>query len=295
MAINQISPPKSKKELAKELGISRQSLYYKPKLPEKDLKLKAEIEKVMATHKVYGHKRIALELGINKKRVLRVMKLFGLKPKRKRKKPNKPQDLGQAPMAIPNLVKGIIIDAPHKVWVSDFTFLPYYGKFVYLATLEDVFTRQIVGWEVSIRHNADLVAQALLNALEHYPAPEIVHSDQGSEYRSKLYLNLLKSFDIQPSMSEKASPWQNGYKESFYSGFKLEIGHPECYPTLGELIEAIAQQIHYYNHQRIHTALKCPPAVFAQRIVFQKLINKSINKVEFNNPLIQEIAERQSV
>ncbi len=290
MAINRVAPPKSKKELSKELGISRQSLYYKPKLPEKDLKLKTEIEKVMAHHKAYGHKRIALDLNINKKRVLRVMKLFGLKPERRRKKPDKPQDRGQAPMAIPNLVKGIIIDASNKVWVSDFTYLPYYGRFVYLATLEDVFTRQIVGWEVSIRHNTDLIVQALLNALEYYLSPKIAHSDQGSEYRSQTYLNLLKSLNIQPSMSEKASPWQNGHKESFYSGFKLELGHPECYSTLGELIEAIAQQIHYYNNQRIHTALKCPPAVFAQRVAFQK------SKVEiFNNPLIREIADTQYV
>ena len=141
--------------------------------------------------------------------------------------------------------------------------------------MEDVFTREVVGWEVSVRHNTDLVAQALLNALEHYPAPQIAHSDQGSEYRSQLYLNLLKSFNIQPSMSEKARPWQNGHKESFYSGFKLELGHPECYLTLGELIEAIAQQIHYYNNQRIHTALKCPAAVFAQRIAFLESLTKN--------------------
>lgn len=93
MAVNQTAPPKSKEELARELGISRQSLYYKPKLPAKDLKLKAEIKKVMACHRAYGHKRIALDLRINKKRVLRVMKLFGLKPQRRIKKPEKPQDL----------------------------------------------------------------------------------------------------------------------------------------------------------------------------------------------------------
>jgi len=293
MAINQTIPSQSKSELARELGISRQSLYYKPKLPAKDLKkLKSEIEKVMSQHKAYGHKRIALDLGINKKRVLRVIKLFGLKPQRRRKKPAKPQDLGQAPMAIPNLIQGIIIDAPNKVWVSDFTYLPYQGSFVYLATLEDVFTRQVVGWELSKRHNADLVAQALLNGLEHYPAPEVAHSDQGSEYRGKLYLNLLKSFNVQPSMSEKASPWQNGHKESFYSGFKLELGHPECYPALGELIGAVARQIHYYNNQRIHSALKCPPAVFAQRIVLENQKSLTLNLKPF---ICQEITERQSV
>lgn len=268
MAINQTGPYKSKKELARQLGISRQSLYYKPKLPEKDLRLKTEIEKVMIIHKSYGHKRIALELGFNKKRILRIMKLFNLKPQRKRKKPKKPQDLNQMPIAIPNLIQGTIIESPNQVWVSDFTYLPYYGKFVYLATLEDVFTRQVVGWEISLRHNTNLVNQALLNALNNHPAPQIIHSDQGSEYRSQIYLNLLKGFEIQVSMSQKASPWQNGYKESFYSGFKLELGHPECYSTLGELIEAISQQIYYYNNLRIHTALKCAPAVFAKRFNF---------------------------
>ena len=124
----------------------------------------------------------------------------------------------------------------------------------------------MVGWAVSTKHNADLTTLALLDAIAFNPAPEISHSDQGSEYRDKQYLNLLKSLNIKPSMSAKSSPWQNGYQESFYSGFKLELGHPEIYPTLGELYEAIAAQIYYYNNRRIHSALKCPPAVFAQRL-----------------------------
>lgn len=281
MAVKQLALPQSQAELARRLGISRASLYYQPSLPGKDLWLKAEIEKVLTAHKAYGHKRVALALQINKKRALRVMKLFGLKPQRKRKKPDKPKDIGQTPMAIPNLAKGIIIDAPHQVWVSDFTYLPYFGRFVYLATIEDVFTRQVLGWGVAMRHTVELVAGALLKAVIHYQPPAISHSDQGNEYRSQDYLNLLKSLDILPSMSAKASPWENGYKESFYSGFKLELGHPECYPVVGELIEAIAQQIHYYNYQRIHTALKCPPAVFAQRLqtaTNNQLISQAIGK-----------------
>lgn len=295
MAVNKETPNKSKKELAKQLGISRQTLYYQPKLPEKDLKLKAEIEKVMENNKAYGHKRIAIELGINKKKVRRVMKLFNLKPQRSRRKPEKPKDLNQAAMNIPNLIQGTIIDAPNMVWVKDFTYLPYFQRFVYLATLEDVFTREIVGWDVSTRHNADLIASAFMNAIAQHPAPLICHMDQGSEYRDKEYQNLLKSFDIKVSMSKKASPWQNGYKESFYSEFKLELGHPECYSTLGELIEAIAGQIYYYNNRRIHTALKCPPAVFAKKIYFQSLIKP---KVEPNNQSLtinQEIPLRLSV
>ncbi|MBU4466885.1 IS3 family transposase [Patescibacteria group bacterium] len=267
MAIKELAPKQSKTELARQMGVSRQSLYYKPKMPEKDLKLKAEIEKVLSKNKAYGHRRVADDLIINKKRARRVMKLFGLKPQRKRKwkRPEKPMDQGQEPMNIPNLISGLVIDAPHYVWVSDFTYLPYFNKFIYLATIEDVFTRQVVGWEISLRHDTDLVSKALLNALNYYAPPKIIHSDQGSEYRCQDYLNLLKSFNILPSMSRKGSPWQNGYQESFYSGFKFDLGHPEIYPTFGELIEAISQQINYYNNRRIHTALKCPPAIFAKK------------------------------
>ena len=81
----------------------------------------------MARHKRYGHKRIALELKMNKKRIRRGMRLFGLKPQRQRRQPGKPQDQYQAPMTIPNLLKEIVIDAPNIAWVNDFTYLPYFA------------------------------------------------------------------------------------------------------------------------------------------------------------------------
>lgn len=287
MATSDFSPKQSKSQLAKQLNISRSSLYYKPKIPRKDLELKTRIEKVLSNHKAYGHKRLAIELKINKKRVLRVMKLFKLRPERRRKKPKKTDDLNQAPMNIPNLIKELIVNRSNQVWASDFTYLSYFGRFVYLATLEDVFTRQIVGWAISTRHNKELVIEALNDALIKRNAPDIAHSDQGSEYRSQKYLGLLESLNISPSMSKKASPWENCFQESFYSGFKLELGHPEIYPAIGELIEAVALQINYYNNSRIHTALKCPPAVFAQRC----LLNESyfINIRNNNGLLINQV------
>lgn len=277
MAINKTSPSKSKTALAKELGVSRGSLYYKPKLPAKDLKLKTEIEKVMADNKAYGHKRIAMALSINKKRVLRIMKLFNLRPKRSRKKPNKPKDSDKEPTAVPNLLADTIVDAQNQVWACDFTYLPYFGKFLYLATVEDIFTRQVVGWEISNKRDAVLTTRAMLKALAGHSAPLIVHSDQGSEYDCQKHLELLKENNVLPSMSDKSSPWQNGEQESFYSNFKLELGHPEIYETVGELVEAVARQIYYYNHQRIHTALKCPPAVFAKRAA-EKTKSKKIQE-----------------
>lgn len=266
-----VKKEESKTNLAKNLGISRSSLYYKSILKEKDKIFKEEIIQVMTNNKAYGHKRIAYALGRNKKKVLRVMKKFGLKPQRMRsKKPSKKDDLNQEPTSIPNLIKDLEIERINQVWATDFTYLIYFGRFIYLATIIDIFTRRIVGWEVSVRHDVELVKGALINALANNPAPDIIHSDQGSEYRSNDFLNLVKSSSIDISMSKKSSPWENGYKESFYSEFKLELGHPQCHPNLGELVEAISQQIHYYNYERIHTALRCPPMIFEQKLKVEK-------------------------
>jgi len=278
-----------KTALAKKLGVSRSSLYYQPKLPAKDLKLKAEIDGVMRDNKAYGHKRVAMALGINKKRARRVMKLFGLKRLRRRgAKPDKPADLNAPPQNIPNLIQGLAVSWFCQAWVVDFTYLRFWGRFVYLATVEDLFDRQIVGWAISTRHDAGLVTNAMLDAFGKHPAPGIVHSDQGSEYRSEEHMELLETANIKPSMSEKASPWQNGYKESFYSEFKLELGDPNACQTLGELTEAVAHQIYYYNHKRIHTALKCPPAVFAQRLNQTKNALVALTIINNNSAKIQK-------
>src|SRR3989338_5624112 len=114
-AINRLAPPKNKTEPAGRFCVSRSALHCEPILPAKDLMFKAAIEKVMSDHKVCGHRRIAWELEIDKKRVKRAMKLFGLKIKRKRKMPKKPKDLNQTPAAIPNLISGLTIKRPHQV------------------------------------------------------------------------------------------------------------------------------------------------------------------------------------
>ena len=256
----------NKTKLAKNLGVCRQSLYYKPKLPAKDLELKKQIEEVFAEHKAYGHRRIAIHLGINKKRVLRVMKLFDLSPTRKPRTPVKTNDLKQEKSKNLNLFADFNLNSPSQIWASDFTYLPYFNnKFLYLATIIDCFTKEITGWSLSSKHNSELIENALIDALSKRRKPKILHSDQGSEYRSGNFSKILKSNKIKQSMSKKGSPWQNGMQESFYGKFKLELGHPKCYETLGELVEAIAHQIYYYNNKRIHTAIKCPPAVFYQK------------------------------
>ena len=254
----------TKTALAQKLKISRGMLYYKHKKPVEDEKLKVEIEKVLAHHPAYGHRRIAMELGLNRKRIRRIMKKFHLMPKRRRnQKFIKPDDLGKPETGYINLIENFCPIRSNVVWVGDFTHIRFGDCWVYLATVMDIYTREIVGWHLANTHAKDLVIDAFLDALDkRRQMPVYFHSDQGSEYESDEYLKLLENQGVIISMSRKSSPWENGYQESFYSGFKLDIGSTNHYQDLGELIEAVAGTIHYYNTERIHTRLKTAPEKF---------------------------------
>jgi len=262
----------SKTALARQQGISRSSLYYRSKLDRKDWIIKNQIEKTLRENPSYGYRRIALVLKVNHKRTFRVMKKYSIKPYRRRgRKWRKTKDNSRI---YPNLLQ--LVDFPvsaKTVWVSDFSVFSFHGKLVYLATIMDIFNRRIVGWSLLNNHSVHLTITALMNALDKYGKPSILHSDQGSEYRSKLYTDFARRLNIRLSMSNKASPWENGYQESFYSQFKLDLGDINRYNSLGELAVAIYQQIYYYNYHRIHTKLKMPPAVYAGR---QRLITNYV-------------------
>jgi len=260
----------NKSEAARTLNISRSSLYYKPKREVIDQEVKAHIESVLADNPSYGHKRIAIALKMNKKRILRVMKKYGIKPYRRRSKhPVKKDDIGKEKSAYTNLILSHIdekkILRPNQIWCTDFTYIRYENRFIYMASVIDLYTREIVGINISRYHNKFLVIGAIEESLQKYYAPEIIHSDQGSEYTSEEYISFVKLIGSLISMSDKASPWQNGHKESFFGHFKLESGDLSRFETIGELIEYIYQQIYYYNNTRIHTALKMAPATFRKK------------------------------
>lgn len=282
--IGQLEKQRTKKDLAKHLGISRSSLYYQPKQNSTDLKTKTLIKKVMSDHPSYGHRRIALELKMNRKKILRVMKKFGLKPYRRRtKKPVKPEDIGKEPTIYQNLIKDIAPARPNLIWAGDFTYIEFQDRYIYLATIIDLFTREIVGWAVSTTHDRFMCIDAFQMALTRTKAqPVYHHSDQGSEYDSADYISKLTENNILISMSKKASPWENGFQESFYSQFKLDLGHTSIFETLGELIEAIYLTIYQYNTTRIHTSLKMSPVQFREQFN-QQIINKNINLIYADN------------
>ena len=150
------------------------------------------------------------------------------------------------------------------IWVSDFTYLRCGTYFIYLTTIVDVHTRDVIGLNISRYHNQELVLGALDHAiqnLDHSP-PAYLHSDQGSEYRSQAYVATAEAVGITISMSHKSSPWENAYQESFYSQIKMDLGDPNRFDSLGELIVGINHTIHYYNTKRMHSKLKMPPTEF---------------------------------
>jgi len=265
----------NKAQAAKDEKLSRRAIYYKPLLPAKDESLKQLILETWkdATYAAYGHKRLAIHLKVNKKRILRVMKLFSLKPpKRRAKKPNKPEDLGKEEVKLPNLLwdkehkQFIQITKPNQTWAQDFTYLWLTNRFWYVATVIDVFTKEILGFAISDTHDTDLVLAALKHALKLTSRkPDILHSDQGSEYTSQSYQEFVKELRIQLSYSRKSSPWQNGFQESYYSNFKLDLGQINRFTDAGELAEGVYQTIHAYNHKRIHTSIKMTPKQFYQQ------------------------------
>jgi hypothetical protein len=137
---------RSRYAIAKTLGVPLSSLYYRKKLPEKDRALKIRIEEALRYHPSYGHRRLAIHLGINKKRILRVMKLFGVKPYRRRGRKFRKHDRIVS-RGYPNLVKGLVPRSEGHIWAADFTYLPFKKGFVYLATVMDIFTREVSGSE----------------------------------------------------------------------------------------------------------------------------------------------------
>jgi putative transposase len=210
---------------AKEVGMSRSMLYYRHRQGERDWHTKCLIEEVLREFPSYGHKRLAIYLGINKKRILRVMKLYGIKPYRRRAKKLRKNE-GQVTVHYPNLLMGTAPLYPGHIWAADFTYLWFKDRFLYVATVLDLYTREIVGWSLLTSHTTLLVTNALLAALAHHPRPEIFHSDNGSEYNSKEFIMLLHRIGTSVSRSKPGCPWENGYQESFYSQFKIDLGDP---------------------------------------------------------------------
>lgn len=249
------------------LKLNRSTLYVPQIKDTSDKTLAGDIVSLLKDNPFYGYRRVAIYFKWSDTKARRLMRKYDIFPKYK--KPRflvKKDDLGNSPSLIQNHLKPLVMSGnlcvPNIVWSTDFTYLHYRSSFLYLATVLDTYTKEIIGYSISHRHTAPLVQKAMRNAMTKHNTPQIHHSDQGSEYQSYQYQDYLKQHNIQISMSKKSSPWENGFQESFYGKFKLELGNLNTYNSEIEAIEAIILQLHYYNNKRIHTTIRDIPALF---------------------------------
>jgi putative transposase len=146
----------------------------------------------------------------------------------------------------------------NEAWVSDVTYIPTREGWLYLAAVEDLYSRRVVGWAMSDRMPSRLVADALAMAVQQrLPAAGLLaHSDRGSQYASEHYRRLLSQHGIACSMSRRANCWDNAPMESFFASLKKELVHHEDYQTREEAKASIFEYIEvFYNRQRRHSTL----------------------------------------
>ena len=251
------------------LNLARSSYYHRAK-PRDQQRLREAIVAVAGRRATYGSRRVAIALQrstsgprAGRHLVRRLMSEMDLDIKLK-KRQGSGTDSRHSLRRYPNLMKGIKPQRPNQVWVADITYLRVGTEFVYLAVIMDVFTRSVRGWHLSWQAGQSLTLAALRKALERHPAPEIHHSDQGSQYAAKAYVKLLRECGTQISMAAAGKPAENGYAERLIRTIKEEEVYLSDYQSMAEAREQLGNFIEVvYNQQRPHSALdNLTPAEF---------------------------------
>jgi len=242
------------------LELSPSSYYYRSH-KELEQPLKADLEMVAGQHPTYGSRRLTHQLRrkpfgyqVNRKRIQRLMRKMGLLRPVKRRKV-RTTDSQHPYLRYPNLVKDLQITYPDQVWVSDITYIRLQNDFVYLAIILDVFTRSVRGWCLSRTIDQQLTLDALRAALHGRP-PQIHHSDQGLQYATHAYVNLLKAHQIQISMAAVGKAEENGFAERFMRTIKeeeVDLSEYRDFADAHSQISIFIQDV--YMTKRIHSAL----------------------------------------
>ena len=215
------------------------------------------------SRQTYGSPRIHAELKARGEAcclntVARYMRENDVAAKTKRKFKHTTDSNHKLPVAENLLDRRFTQNEPNRAWVSDITYVPTREGWLYLATVQDLFSRKIVGWAMSHRIDRRLVIDALRMAVgNRRPPPGLLHhSDRGSQYASNDYQDLLDEHDMTCSMSRKGNCWDNAVMESFYRSLKTELIHHEDFQTREEARGAIFEYIEvFYNRLRRHSTL----------------------------------------
>lgn len=217
----------------------------------------------MASRRLYGSPKITQVLRsegetISQKTVARIMNELNLRSRTVKKYKTTTNSNHGLPVHENKLNQQFVVEAPNKVWVADMTYVPTDEGWLYLASIMDLYHREIVGWYAGKQMTKALVLKALDRAYERKQpkTPVLHHSDRGSQYASKEYQKRLAEYDMIGSMSRKGNCYDNACIESFHSIIKKELIYLEKFKTREEAIKRIYEYIEFfYNRKRIHSSI----------------------------------------
>jgi transposase InsO family protein len=265
-----------------ELGRVNRSSFYrfatngKPGV-DGSMELRDAIQRIALEWPCYGRPRVTAELRrqgwtVNPKRVYRLMREDNLLCVRRRKF-LVTTDSNHGRKIYPNLARDLVLSGVNQLWIADLTYIRLREEFVFLAAILDAFSRRVIGWALDRYLDDELTLTALRMAIaQRSPSAGLVHhSDRGSQYASRDYIELLAANQIRISMSRKANPWDNAACESFMKTLKYEEVYRNEYRDLAEARAAIGKFLEtVYNQKRLHSSLRyLPPAEFEAQLAAQ--------------------------
>ena len=250
------------------LGVSRFSIYYRPKgASEEDLSLMREIDRQYLATPFYGSRRmkVCLErqgIPVSRKRVQRLMRVMGLRAIYRRPRTSRP---APGVRVYPYLLGKAEITRPNQVWAADITYLPMARGFLYLVAVMDWHSRYVLSWRLSNTLEAGFCAEALAEALER-GGPEVFNTDQGSQFTSQEFTQVLQDRGVKISMDGKGRYADNIFVERLWRTVKYEEVYLKAYESVAEARAGIGAYLRFYNSERPHQTLdyRTPAQVFEE-------------------------------
>lgn len=240
------------------LNIHRSGLYYQPcSESQENIAIMRLLDEQYFKTPFYGVRKLTVLLKglgyvINRKRVKRLMELMGWQTIYRRPNTSKPNKQNRI---YPYLLKGLTINRPNHVWAMDITYVPMRRGFMYLCAVIDLHTRFVLNWSVSNTMTADWCTEVVQEAIEQYGKPDIINTDQGSQFTSNEFTALMLSNEISISMDGKGRAIDNIFIERLWRSVKYEHIYLHSAQDGVELYEGLKSYFEFYNSQRPHQSL----------------------------------------
>ena len=240
------------------LGLNRSGVYYTPRpVSAEDLKLMRRIDELHLKYPFYGARRLAKHLcregvEVGRVHVGRLMRRMGIEAIYRRPRTSIP---ARDSLIYPYLLQGLAIERPNQVWASDISYVPMAHGFMYLVAILDLTSRKVLSFRISNTMSPDFCVDALKEAIHRYGAPEIFNTDQGSQFTSEAWIDVLKASNVRISMDGKGRWIDNVFIERLWRSVKYEDIYLKAYENGRQLQAGLSRYFDFYNRIRVHQEL----------------------------------------